>query len=73
MKLLALTVLVAFSSLVGLTGCNQDTPAYSAKERFNQIGHNWSYEQSQANDDIDHFLLLRPAGGLTIWNVEHRN
>ena len=66
MKKLALMVLLA-----GLTafssGCA--TPAYSANERAQMIARNWDYEWKQAQDDIDHALLLRPASQLTIWHV----
>ena len=68
-QLLALSVVVA--AMAFTSGC-QDTPGYSASERFNQIGRNFYYNQSQMNDDIDHALLLRPASRLTIWNIYHR-
>jgi hypothetical protein len=45
------------------------TPGYSGRERSQRIARNWGYEWRQMNDDIDHFLLLRPASGLTMWNV----
>jgi hypothetical protein len=46
------------------------TPAYSSSERYQQINRNWDYEGKQATDDVDHFLLLRPASHLTVWNVQ---
>lgn len=45
------------------------TPAYSASERAQLIGRGWGYEYAQMQDDIDHALLLRPPGVMTIWNV----
>jgi hypothetical protein len=50
------------------SGCG--TPGYTGKERFRQITRNWGYEWAQAQDDIDHALLLRPASSMTIWNVQ---
>ncbi len=55
-----------------VSGCGVDwgsTPALSSKERHAQIWRNWNYEGGQAIDDLDHALMLRPASGLTIWNV----
>ncbi len=66
MKALVLMVVLGGLSLM-ISGCA--TPAYSANERGQQIVRNWDYEWKQAQDDIDHALLLRPAGRLTIWNV----
>lgn len=66
MKRLVLLALMA-GSMVGLTGCA--TPAYTAQERNAMIARNWDYESKQITDDVDHLLLLRPAGRLTIWNV----
>jgi hypothetical protein len=45
------------------------TPAYSGHERGQLIARDQNYEWRQAQDDIDHVLLLRPASSLTIWNV----
>ena len=70
MKLFACLILVAMAGL--LSAC-QDTPAYSAKERSAQIDRNIDMSQKMMNDDIDHFLLLRPSDGLSIWNVYHRD
>jgi hypothetical protein len=63
-------------TVVGLlmTGCARPfefgySPAYTAHERHQQIARNWDYEGKQIFDDIDHALLLRPAGSLTMWNV----
>ena len=66
MKILSMLVLVA-ALFVGSTGCS--TPAYSARERDQQIARNWNYEGAQMVDDFDHLLLLRPSSRLTIWNV----
>jgi hypothetical protein len=66
MKRLALLMLV-ITMLVQLTGCA--TPAYTAKERNQQILRNWAWEGAQITDDIDHALLLRPMGHLTAWNL----
>ena len=70
MKLLSGLLLVASAMFVA--GCTTDTPAYSAKERFAQIRRNDVYQFEMANDDIDHFLMLRPSNQETIWNVYHR-
>jgi hypothetical protein len=67
MKTFALAV-VGSVLLLGLCGC--ETPAYSTQERFQLIGRNWGYEYEQINDDVDSALLLRPATGLTQWNVQ---
>jgi len=63
--------LVMLLAAVSLTGCTSlgDTPAYTAKERGQQIARNWDFERRQINDDIDHVLLLRPMGHLTIWHL----
>lgn len=61
---LALTVLTGALASVGCS-----TPVYSGRERAQLIARNWSYEGAQAQDDIDHILLLRPASRLTIWHV----
>lgn len=45
------------------------TPAYSGRERLQRIDRNWAYEGQQAQDDWDHFWLLRPTSHLTAWNV----
>lgn len=66
-KLALLALIVAFSILS--TGCGS-TPAYSARERSRLIGRNWGYQARQINDDIDHILLQRGGGWLTIWNVK---
>lgn len=66
MKLIALLGLLAAGLFT--TGCG--TPGYTASERGQQIGRNWSYEGAQAVDDFDHIMLLRPASHLTIWNVQ---
>lgn len=58
-----------------LSGCARPfelgyTPAYTARERDRQIARNWDYDGKQLVDDWDSFWLLRPASGLTIWNVQ---
>ena len=73
MKLFALLSLVTVASLVG--GCARPwelgyTPAYTNKERDQQIARNWDYEGKQLVDDWDSFWLLRPASSLTLWNVQ---
>ena len=45
------------------------TPVYTARERGHIIARNWDYEGKQTQDDLDHLLLLRPAGHLTLWDV----
>ena len=58
--------------ILGMTGITQlgcSTPTYSSKERFAQIKRNWGLEWQMVNEDVDHVLLLRPASGLTPWNV----
>ena len=67
MKFLALFGLLA-TTLFFSAGCA--TPGYSVNERFAQIGRNWDYEGLALADDIDEVLLLRPASGLTWWNVQ---
>jgi hypothetical protein len=68
MKTLVLLASVAAFSFLA-TGCGA-TPAYSGKERGRQIARNWDYEFKQLNDDVDHILMLRGAGNLTIWHVQ---
>ena len=73
MKKLALLIGVAVLGSM-MTGCARPgelgwTPAYTARERDQQIARNWDYEGKQLIDDVDHLLLLRPASRLTIWNV----
>lgn len=63
-----LAILMGGLMVFGSAGCA--TPAYSAQERFQLIGRNWTYEYEQAQDDIDDFWLLRPASHLTMWNVQ---
>lgn len=65
-----LAVIGLLATMLG--GCGVDwgsTPTLSSKQRSAQIWRNWNYEGAQAVDDWDHFWLLRPASGLTIWNV----
>jgi hypothetical protein len=70
--------LARFGAMCGLAilaaGCARPfeigwTPAYSARERNQQIARNWDYEGKQAVDDFDSAMLLRPASRMTIWNV----
>jgi hypothetical protein len=65
-KLLVLALFLSFAVLS--SGCGA-TPAYSAKERSRMISRNWNYQGKQLNDDVDHFLLQRGGGWMTIWNV----
>jgi hypothetical protein len=69
MKKLLLLVPLAGAMLFSTftTGCA--SPAYSPDERHQQIARNADYEGKQATDDSDHFLMLKPAGHMTIWNV----
>jgi hypothetical protein len=62
-----LTLALLAGSLFLASGCA--TPAYSGRERSQQIARNWDYEGKQIIDDFDHIMLLRPAGRLTIWHV----
>ncbi len=67
MKMLVVLALIVAGSILS-TGCGS-TPAYSAKERSRLIGRNWGYQARQINDDVDHLLLQRGGGWLTVWNV----
>ncbi len=56
------------------TGCARPwevgyTPAYTTKERFQQIARNWDMEGKQSQDDLDSLLMLRPVSQLTIWHI----
>ncbi len=64
----AIALVVLFCSMALMGGCA--TPAYSAHERAQLIGRTWGYEWAQAQDDIDHALLLRPPGRMTIWDLD---
>ena len=66
MKFLLATLVLGLFLVAG-SGCA--TPAYSARERGQLIGRGWGYEWAQAQDDIDHALLLRPPSQMTVWNV----
>jgi hypothetical protein len=70
MKLLSALLFVAAAII--LSGCTLDTPAYSAKERFAQIGRNTMYQAAAFNDDLDYIILARPSNQETVWNVYHR-
>ncbi len=58
---------IALLSLFSVVGCS--TPAYTARERGNQIARNMGIEWQQVQDDIDSIALLRPAGTMTKWHV----
>ena len=73
MKKVASALLLTVLGLL-MSGCARPfewgwSPAYTADERHKMIARNWDYEGKQMFDDIDHALLLRPAGHLTEWNV----
>jgi hypothetical protein len=63
-----LCIVVCAGALMS-AGCLFPTPAYSAHERNQMVARNWDYEWRQAQDDMDHALLLRPGSGMTIWNI----
>ena len=62
-------LLLILVGTIGLSGGCGSTPAYSSRERGQNICRNWNYDGAQAMDDIDHLLLLQPTGRLTLWNV----
>jgi len=62
-----LIISAALLAIAGTIGCS--TPAYSGKERFQQIGRNISLEAGMMQDDIDRALLLRPVTASSTWNV----
>jgi hypothetical protein len=73
MKKLAIFALIA-AGVMSAVGCARPgelfyTPAYTARERADQIARNWDNEGKMSQDDIDHFLLLRPQSRLTTWNM----
>jgi hypothetical protein len=73
MKKLANGLMLTALALV-FTGCARPwevgwTPAYSGDERGKLIARNWDMEGKQSQDDLDHALLLRPMGQLSIWNI----
>ncbi len=77
MKTLAMLSLTALTLLTA-SGCayripHQNDPfatvALSGRERYQEVDRNAVYEGQQAQDDWDHFWLLRPAGHMTAWNV----
>ncbi len=68
MKTLVLLALLAAVSF--LTSACAPTPAYSGRERSRMIARHWNYEYRQMQDDLDHLLLLRTGGNLTIWNIQ---
>jgi hypothetical protein len=63
------TLVMLMLSVVLLSSVGCSTPAYSGRERWQMIARNWNFEGAQIQDDIDHILLLRPAGRLTIWHI----
>ena len=67
MKIVTLIGLLV-GALFVTTGCG--TPGYSAAERNQIIARDWGYDFAQASDDLDHFMLFRPASHMTIWNVQ---
>jgi hypothetical protein len=67
MKTLVLVALVAGLTFLS-AGCTS-TPAYSGKERSRLIARQWANEGRQLADDVDHALLLRGGGDLTIWHI----
>jgi hypothetical protein len=64
----AFAILAVLSGILMLGG-GCATPAYSGHERGQLIARGWGYEYAQIQDDVDHALLLRPPGTMTIWNV----
>jgi len=72
MKLLICSLAVMALGMFA-AGCAEETPAYSANERYGQISRNWHTEAEQMNDDVDSFMLLRPESRLSVWNVYHQN
>ena len=65
-----LSKFVLLIAAVAATGCARPfevgwTPAYTDKERGQQIARNWDWEGKQVIDDVDHVMLLRPMGQLT--------
>jgi hypothetical protein len=57
-----------------VTGCARPgevgwSTAYNRTELDRQIVRNWDWDGKQMVDDIDHTLLLRPMGHLTIWDL----
>jgi hypothetical protein len=69
-KLLSICLLAAAAVVSCFSSGCLAPPAYSSIERAQQIGRNWDYEGRQGVDDLDHWLLLRPASKLTIWHVQ---
>ena len=67
MKKFALLAVLAGGMLL-TAGC--ETPAYTGQERAALIRRNWGFEYEQVNDDVDHALMLRPAGHLTEWDIQ---
>jgi hypothetical protein len=67
MKKLSMLALLA-GGLFMTAGC--ETPGLTTQERFQRIGRDVTYDYEQINDDVDHFLLLRPLTHLSEWDLE---
>ena len=72
MKRTALLLLVLAG--VTITGCARPGEvgwgtAYSRQELDRQILRNWDWEGKQLVDDVEHAMLLRPMGHLTLWDL----
>ena len=70
-KVALLGLLVVSSMAVGCARPNEIgwTPAYTTRERGDQVARNWDMEGKMIQDDIDRALLLRPMSQLTDWYV----
>ena len=74
MKKIVSVGLIAVAAASVLGGCARPgelgyTPAYTARERGQQIARHWDNEGKMTQDDIDSLLLLRPQSSLTPWNI----
>lgn len=69
MKRLTLALLAILATGCARPGEFGYTPALTADERHREIARNWDWEGKQLVDDIDHALLLRPMGHLTLWDL----
>jgi len=63
-----IAAVVLLGAMISLGGCA--TPAYSAHERGQLIARNWGIEWREAQDDIDHALLLRPNSRMSVWHTQ---
>jgi hypothetical protein len=70
-NVVALGLLVVSAMSVGCARPNEIgwTPAYTTRERGDQVARNWDMEGKMIQDDIDRALLLRPMSQLTDWYV----